>query len=129
MPNRKKRTVYIPLRVRFEIWAMPCAVCGIPFGIKIDHIVAVSKGGSDARKNLQPLCHDCNHYKHNSRSNAQIAQWVRSRGVQHFLFAAFRYDTRHLNPYDGPGFEGWRAHNPERIRFARALHASFVART
>jgi 5-methylcytosine-specific restriction endonuclease McrA len=43
-----------------------CAYCKSQMGIKyqIDHIVALSKGGSDDRRNIQLLCRPCNSKKH-----------------------------------------------------------------
>ncbi len=42
-----------------------CARCGSSDHIEIDHIVPVSKGGSNGIDNLQPLCRSCNASKGN----------------------------------------------------------------
>ena len=46
-----------------------CQICGatVKDGAKleIDHIIPVSKGGSNKEKNLQVLCQKCNREKHN----------------------------------------------------------------
>lgn len=37
-----------------------CAACGSTENLVIDHKVPISRGGSDADENLQPLCRPCN---------------------------------------------------------------------
>ncbi|MGP9725427.1 HNH endonuclease [Corynebacterium sp. AOP40-9SA-29] len=45
-----------------------CVACGSGMALSVDHIVPVSKGGTDERWNLQTLCGSCNSRKGN-RSN------------------------------------------------------------
>lgn len=37
-----------------------CLACGIDFDIVADHVVPLSKGGSNSIDNIQPLCRSCN---------------------------------------------------------------------
>lgn len=40
-----------------------CVYCGIAAGVTLDHVVAVSKGGTHATSNLVTACRACNHSK------------------------------------------------------------------
>jgi hypothetical protein len=60
LPDSKRRAI-----LDRDGWL--CVNCGTPrvpgvgpSGLHIDHIVPVSRGGSDAESNLQVLCSDCN---------------------------------------------------------------------
>jgi len=57
---------HIPLGIRREVLSSgPCARCGTTDGLTVDHIHPVSKGGTDDRANLQPMCLPCNMSKSN----------------------------------------------------------------
>lgn len=42
-----------------------CAICGQEKKLTKDHIIPLSKGGTDFIENIQPLCRNCNSKKHN----------------------------------------------------------------
>lgn len=42
-----------------------CAACGRCWGLTIDHILPISRGGRTVFENLQLLCSRCNHRKSN----------------------------------------------------------------
>lgn len=42
-----------------------CAYCGKSKKLTKDHIIPLSKGGTDYIENIQPLCRNCNSKKHN----------------------------------------------------------------
>lgn len=55
-----------------------CAVCGNPlkYGVHIDHVVPVSRGGTSDPANLQALCPKCNL----SKGAKDSAEFMRERG-------------------------------------------------
>lgn len=55
-----------------------CVGCGVSIkrGFEVDHIVALSKGGSSDISNIQLLCRPCNRSKHNKLPE----QWAREQG-------------------------------------------------
>lgn len=42
-----------------------CAICGERKPLTVDHIIPLSKGGTDDISNIQPLCRNCNSKKNN----------------------------------------------------------------
>jgi HNH endonuclease len=48
-------------RLRDEIiWSGPCAYCGDEAQLQVDHVIPLSRGGTDDRDNLRPACKRCN---------------------------------------------------------------------
>ena len=47
-----------------ESYGNVCAVCKLPKPLTKDHIIPLSKGGSNYIENIQPLCRNCNSKKH-----------------------------------------------------------------
>lgn len=63
--ERQERAA-IPSEVRREVWRRDegkCMKCGSRVNLEYDHIVPVSKGGSNTARNIELLCQDCNRTK------------------------------------------------------------------
>ena len=59
----------IPEEVRIAVWRREggkCARCGSREKLEYDHIVPVSKGGSNTIRNIELLCEKCNREKNNN---------------------------------------------------------------
>jgi len=58
----------IPEDIRFAVWRRDggkCVKCGSNKNLEFDHIIPVSKGGSNTERNIQILCERCNRKKSN----------------------------------------------------------------
>lgn len=67
IPSDDKR-VPIPDEVKQYVWQRDkgqCAKCASQENIEFDHIIPISKGGSNTARNIQILCQDCNRSKSN----------------------------------------------------------------
>jgi hypothetical protein len=56
----------IPERVRHEVWRRDrgtCVQCGSRQRLEFDHIIPVSRGGSNTTRNLELRCEPCNRRK------------------------------------------------------------------
>lgn len=59
----------IPENIRIEVWRRDggkCARCGSRERLEYDHIVPISKGGSNTGRNIELLCEKCNRSKSNN---------------------------------------------------------------
>lgn len=56
--NLPKKRIRVFMRDGYK-----CVLCGIEDDLTIDHIIPVSRGGSNRMKNLQTLCRTCNQNK------------------------------------------------------------------
>jgi len=64
----KYERLRIPEEVRIAVWRRDqgkCARCGNRENLEYDHIVPVSKGGSNTTRNIELLCQNCNRAKGN----------------------------------------------------------------
>ncbi len=58
-----------------DFYGHTCPGCGSSERLTVDHVVPLSKGGSNAADNLQPLCVRCNAAKGN-RNSIRLAPWA-----------------------------------------------------
>jgi len=54
-----------------------CAKCGRGGELTMDHIMPLSRGGKNRKKNLQPLCTYCNGKKRDRVKRYQPGSWRR----------------------------------------------------
>ena len=66
LENTRHERTRIPETVRVEVWRRDqgrCASCGSREKLEYDHIVPVSRGGSNTARNVELLCEVCNRSK------------------------------------------------------------------
>ena len=66
MEHIKYQRIRIPENVRIEVWRRDegkCAGCGSRENLEYDHIVPVTRGGSNTARNVEWLCAVCNRSK------------------------------------------------------------------
>lgn len=61
--NRRRAAGELTAATVREVLKAPCAYCGGK-ATSIDHVLPVSRGGTNTRENLAPACADCNRRKH-----------------------------------------------------------------
>ena len=67
--NTTYERLRIPENIRIEVWRRDsgkCARCGSREKLEYDHIVPISKGGSNTARNIELLCEKCNRSKSNN---------------------------------------------------------------
>jgi len=65
-PAAAPRRAAIPQRVRHEVWRRDrgiCVECGSRARLEFDHIIPVSRGGSNTARNIELRCEPCNRRK------------------------------------------------------------------
>lgn len=79
---------------------MNCAVCNLSGLIHVDHIIPISKGGTNEQSNLQPLCSQCNYRKGNRKTNDQLFDdYIKSK-ESHIKRHAYLVASEFLGPFD-----------------------------
>lgn len=87
-----KRT-HISDVVRFDVLASgKCAFCDSAENLQVDHIIPLSKGGTNERSNLQALCEYCNKVK-NSKYESQIIRQLLAQLKNYQLREPITIDT------------------------------------
>lgn len=59
IPPRKPLPRYIPSEVRIKVWLRDegkCKKCGGKENLEFDHIIPISRGGSNSKNNIELLC-------------------------------------------------------------------------
>lgn len=126
MDKIQVKRVTIPTAIRRRIYAMNCAVCGVPYGIQADHIKPVACGGSNEAANIQPLCRDCNYLKHCNKTNEQVRSLIIAKGLPHFRRSVYKNSVRFMNVYARPTIDEWKLQRPELEDEAKNLYIKFL---
>lgn len=68
-PEERNIRTKIPEQTRIEVWHRDggmCTRCGSRERLEYDHIIPISKGGSNTARNMELLCENCNRSKRDS---------------------------------------------------------------
>ena len=57
-----------------QLWNYCCSICSLKKPLTKDHIIPLSKGGTDFIENIQPLCRNCNSKKWNKMENPELLE-------------------------------------------------------
>lgn len=60
MGSKALRVAIAPSLRQEILWSGLCAYCGYDIPTQVDHVIPVSRGGTNDRANLVPACKDCN---------------------------------------------------------------------
>lgn len=65
------------IRARFEQFGNRCAYCGASGDMQIEHVIAISRGGTHAIGNIVPACQECNY----SKRDKDVEAWYREQST------------------------------------------------
>ena len=60
------------LQGRFVYYNNKCAYCGITGPLEADHVIPLSRGGTNWPSNIRPACRSCN----SSKRNFKLSEWA-----------------------------------------------------
>lgn len=88
MRVHKRRTIletleeidYKALKDKFDKLGNKCVMCGSEENITIDHIIPITKGGTNDIDNLQPLCKSCNSSKRD-KTMEEFIEYVKLKDI------------------------------------------------
>lgn len=70
------------LKARIEYYGHKCYICTAPYK-EIDHVIPLSRGGTNWPGNLRPICPPCNRSKGNRLENDRIQIKIQPSSPQH----------------------------------------------
>lgn len=101
LPKEARHSRYVNLEISRWISGRPCIICGLTGFVKVDHLIPICRGGDGSMRNLQPLCHQCNHRKHNHKTNKELWDYFLENRESHIDRHARLLAMVGCNFYDG----------------------------